>query len=82
MIIKIVTRNTQMGNPRHTYLEFDQFGCPGQSWDIGYHGLDALPEDRREEAARSPEIKVTPTEYKNLIEAGKRYLAMKNGQAS
>lgn len=68
MFIKLVTRNDKYGNPRWLYLRTGVDGLPIRAWDIGWKGLDVLPEEFRDEAYNAVRIETTVEFYNETKE--------------
>ena len=60
--------NTPMGNPRRVYAAFEGNRIVG-SWNVGYNGYNALPEELRDSAAGSFTVYVNVAEYKKILKA-------------
>ena len=73
-LIFLATTNDTNGNPRRCWIELRD-GLAIASYDEGYVGVNALPEELRKENYLAPRINVTPTELKRWKKA-----ALENGR--
>ena len=74
-LIYLTTTNDTNGNPRRSWIQFRD-GLAIASYDEGYVGVNALPEELRKQSHLAPQINVTPTELKRWKQA-----ALENGRS-
>ena len=55
-----------MGNPRRVYAAFEANRIVG-SWDVGYNGYNAVPEELRDLAPGAFTVYVNVAEYKKVL---------------
>ena len=69
MVFMFVAPNDSNGNPRHVYAVFEGDKVVG-SWDAGYNGYNAVPDDLRDLARRAATIYVPVSEYRRIVKLG------------
>lgn len=65
-MLKLVTHTTKSGNPRQLYVLLGKYGQYVKIWDIGYYGVNALPEEYRELGSKAAYIEITINFYNQL----------------
>lgn len=71
-MVKLRTKNDVNGNPRHVYVLYGEYGEIVNTWDVGYSGYAAVPEQYQTLAQRAPEIPTTYKEYNAMVRRSKR----------
>jgi len=67
MIVKVNAGNDRNGNPRRGWLVFSPQRGASTFFDEGYLGIHAVPIELRAAARITPELEITPRQYRALL---------------
>jgi hypothetical protein len=71
IIQRAITNNDSNGNPRRVYIVYDMEGRILETFNEGYLGSQAVPQDIWDTSILLPELVVIPKEYKRLVKITK-----------
>jgi hypothetical protein len=71
IIQRAITNNDSNGNPRRVYIVYNMEGRILETFNEGYLGSRAVPQDILDASILLPDLVVIPKEYKRLVKITK-----------